>query len=84
MSGPSGNSTRLRSATEYGSIFRSSWVDANGESLSGPELGKLARFEGEFRAGRYRDQIEYPELKKLIPKPAKPDFKFRLVLPPAS
>jgi hypothetical protein len=57
-------------------------VKTNGGPLSGPDMGRLVEFKGEFKASRYRDKIEYAELKKLIPKPAKPDFKFRLVLPP--
>lgn len=68
--------------TENQALMFHALAEANGGPLSGPEIGKLAKFEGEFRAGRYRDQIEYPELKRLIPKPVRPDFKFRLVLPP--
>jgi len=68
--------------TEMQALMFHILAEENGGPLSGPEIGKLAKFEGEFRAGRYRDKITYPELKKLIPKPAKPDFMFRLVLPP--
>jgi hypothetical protein len=57
-------------------------AEANGDPLTGPEIGVRAKVAGAFRADRYRNQIKSTQLKKLIPQPKGARSKFRLVLPP--
>jgi hypothetical protein len=69
--------------TESQAVLFFHLAEANGASLTGTEIGKRAKWPGTFRAGRYRKQIKYSELRKLISDPDRtPGRKFCLLLPP--
>ena len=58
-------------------------AEANGEGMSSTEIWEQIKIGVDFKASRFRSQLEGTELFRFLPAPDDtPDGKFRIVLPP--